>query len=151
LWESRYFAPVFFILPVALLRLLPTRLLPGILLFYCTLCLMRLYGVEYPKIEERKQVLQQIALIQRVISNQPKPSLFVEEVSNKQSQVFGLLGNVYVRYPETRTKLFFVSDSTVTERRAYFERLSDWHYPLGMVSKVDSAVFHMIGTTEVRP
>ncbi|MES2560097.1 MAG: hypothetical protein V4590_10175 [Bacteroidota bacterium] len=150
LWESRYYAAVFFVVPAALLLLLSDVFTIKILLVCCCLWLTRLAVVEYPKIGERKETLGVIAQRHVEILSQPKPVLFAEQMQNHQSSLFVLMGNLYIRYPETRGKLFLMSDPTVVERAAYFKRLSDWHYPMGLVFTADSSLYYKI-ETEMNP
>jgi hypothetical protein len=70
--------------------------------------------------------------------NNPKPSLFIDQLENKQSSQFVKMANVYIRFPDLREKIFLQVDSTSSERTAYFQRLSDWHYPIGLASDNDS-------------
>lgn len=144
LWESRYYAAVFFVVPIAALLLVREVLTINILLVCCCLWMARLVAVEYPKIEQRREALKVIEQTQSEIRSQPKPALFAEQVKNNQSSMFVLMGNIYIRYPETRTKLYLMTDSSLMDRTLYFQRLSSWHYPLGLVFAADSSAFYNV-------
>lgn len=141
LWEGRYYAIVFFFIPIALGVFLRNVLSNKLIMVCACLWLTRLVMVEYPKIEIRRSVLASVNQLQQTIMAQSKPTLFLEHMDNKQSSLFGQMGNVYVRYPQTREKLFLMSDPSVPERTAYFKRLSEWHYPVGLVFEYDTSHF----------
>lgn len=92
---------------------------------------LRLAMVEWPKIPERYAERQQLKQAAQQLINQPKPILFVEDLTNPKP-VFSWLGNMYALYPESRTKLFFKPDPANPERIAYFQRIGDWHYAIGL-------------------
>lgn len=148
LWESRYYAPVFFVVPVALMVLLRNKLSHKVVILCSCLLILRLVAVEYPKIEVRKAVLVGLEQTRSEIMNQPQPALFVEQIKNNQSLMFVLMGNVYIRYPETRKKLYLMTDSALMARTIYFQRLSDWHYPLGLVFTADSSLYYKVPAKE---
>lgn len=141
MWESRYYATVFFVLPLAVLSLLRDVLSIKIMLLICCLWFMRLVAVEYPKLEARRMDLLKVSELQLLVMNNPKPSLFIDQLENRQSSQFVAMANVYIRFPNLRDKIFLQVDSTSSERTAYFKRLSDWHYPIGLTFEADSAMF----------
>jgi hypothetical protein len=103
----------------------------------------RLVMVDYPKIASRKTVLISVDSLQQSVMKLNKPTLFIEHMENRQSSLFVQMGNVYIRYPQTRQKLFLMSDPSVPERIAYFKRLSEWHYPIGLIFAADTSNFHV--------
>ncbi len=151
LWESRYYAAVFFVIAAALLLLLRDILTINIMLVCCFFWMYRLIAVEYPKIVQRTEALSVIEQRKVEIMMQPRPALFAEQMENQQSYMFVLMGNIYIRYPETRIKLFLKSDPAVPERMIYFQRLSEWHYPLGIVFEEDTSAFHIIEMKQSKP
>lgn len=150
LWESRYYAAVFFVVPLALILVLKEIKTIKMLVLIMCLWMFRMVGIEHSKIEERRNKMKEVEHLQSTILERTKPTLFIEQLKNRQSSVFGMMGNLYVRYPATREKLFLKIDTTEQARKAYFERLSGWRYPLGTVTEIDSEVFYLI-TPEGNP
>lgn len=111
LWPYRYYAGVFWVIPLWLYQYTDTTLSKSTAVLTLVLCA----GICLRMLDENRKITERREQLPIPVTEK---TIFLEEFENYRT--LAKMGEQYIRYPQTRQYLFLGLDSSSTERNAYF-------------------------------
>lgn len=129
-WPNRYYAMVFFVLPIAASMLMLYSVAEKyryLMVLLISLFMLNRAYTEKEKISERKAALMNMNEQTADLRNSNCKGVFIERFASNYEE-FAVFGEWYIRFPELRNRLYYLYTKQDAERSAYFENLKQSGY-----------------------